>query len=375
MTPSYSQQHPAARMPFDELIAGLRAEVQNRNVTEKRDGPLSLFTYTNQCTYSKAWNPFTLSARGLILDTEAKRVAAYPFPKFFNYGETEWRPDPAMPFTVTEKLDGSLGIVFHNNGRWRVATKGSFFSEQAQWAERWLAGKEAPLVPGFTYLFEIIYPENRIVVPYSFSGMVLLSAYNPDGWEIARVKLPDGFRKVGLAAEGASIDDLLAAAKSLKADKEGFVVRWGDGHRVKIKGDEYCRLHRLISGVTPLAVWEAMLAQDDTEKIRMDLPEEFRKDVDSILSLLSTRLGSIVEDVERARERFAGSTDKEVGISLASLPDHVRALVFQARKRGASWATDPMTRRKLFSFIRPDANHLPGYTPSSAMNRFSSEAA
>ena len=45
---------------------------------------------------------------------------------------------PDLPFETMEKLDGSLIIIFHHNGRWRTATKGSFTSSQAQWAENFL---------------------------------------------------------------------------------------------------------------------------------------------------------------------------------------------------------------------------------------------
>ncbi|MGL1080507.1 RNA ligase, partial [Vibrio parahaemolyticus] len=84
--------------------------------------------------YDSAWDPVTTAARGLILDLEDRRIVATPFPKFFNAGE-RGEPIPDLPFIATEKLDGSLIIIFHHRGRWRTATKGAFASAQAQWAQ------------------------------------------------------------------------------------------------------------------------------------------------------------------------------------------------------------------------------------------------
>ena len=61
-------------------------------------------------------------------------VRATPFPKLFNYGEFGIAL-PDAPFEVFDKLDGSLGIVFHDGARWRVVTKGAFDSAQARWAQ------------------------------------------------------------------------------------------------------------------------------------------------------------------------------------------------------------------------------------------------
>ncbi|MET9842806.1 hypothetical protein ABZZ01_34320, partial [Streptomyces virginiae] len=74
----------------------------------------------------------------------------------------------------------------HYAGRWRVASKGSFISAQAVWAQRRLDGADtAALHPGTTYLAEILYPQNRIVVDYGDRrDLVLLAAFGLDGTEV-----------------------------------------------------------------------------------------------------------------------------------------------------------------------------------------------
>jgi RNA ligase len=145
--------HPAHTIPFDDLITRLKTARDERLVYERHGpGGLTLYVYTERCVYESAWNLATIAARGLIVDLTARKIVATPFPKFFNLGERDGTA-PDLPFTVTEKLDGSLIIIFHHGGVWRTATKGAFESPQALWARDWLAGCDlAAFAPGTTYL-------------------------------------------------------------------------------------------------------------------------------------------------------------------------------------------------------------------------------
>ena len=89
---------------------------------------------------------------------------------------------PDLPFEAFEKLDGSPIVIYHHDGAWRTATKGSFDSAQARWAaERLPSG----LQPGTTCLAEAVYPENRMVVHYAEAALVLLAAYDESGRELS----------------------------------------------------------------------------------------------------------------------------------------------------------------------------------------------
>src|SRR5262249_39056207 len=119
-----------------------------------------LFNYTAKAQYAGRWNWFELNGRGLILNAKTGEVVALPFPKFFNWGENGRTTDSPIKF-ITEKIDGSLGMLYRANGTYRIATRGMFDSEQAIWATRFLHehfqldGLEDEL----TLLFEMIYPE------------------------------------------------------------------------------------------------------------------------------------------------------------------------------------------------------------------------
>lgn len=373
--------HPARVMPFDDLVAGLERARAAGHVSRKTcpETGLHLYCYTQRCVYDHAWDAFSLLARGLILDPAAGVVVATPFPKFFNLGERGAPVATDGPFEAFDKLDGSLIVAFHHGGRWRAATKGAFDSSQAAWAQARLdAMGTDPLVPGATYLFEAIYPANVIVVRYPVSGLYLLAAYDADGAEMGYGDLARACAATGLplvAREAFdSIADMVARAASLPGDKEGFVVRFADGSRLKIKGGEYKRLHALISRCTPLAVWEILAAAGDPDAMRRELPEEFLADFDQICGILGNRYLDLSRRVRSAVDEVSDLSDRELGLRLAEMPADVRPFLFAHRK-----ATTPESKAKaalaVVKAIRPSGNVLDGYVPSYAMARALDEAA
>lgn len=370
--------HPAHGMDFVELYAGLMSGVIEGTInrTEGPDG-LELFCYSESCVYERKWNKFSLMARGLIVHVDSLRVVATPFPKFFNVGEREDESLPDLPFETFEKMDGSLIILFHFNGEWRTATKGSFDSEQAKWAQDWIAYFDLlALDTNATYLCEAIYPENRIVVSYHFEGLTLLAAYR-NGAELSRGDLTATALALGWRLVERhyylTVSSLLAEAQTLPADREGFVLRFANGLRVKIKGEEYKRIHRLVSRVTPLAVWEAMQAGDDLEEMRKQLPEEFWADFDTIRRILTNQVNSLSVCVEVFAKKVEHLPDREVGMMLDTFPEFVRRFIFPYRKNGGD-LFNKRSRSMLFRDIRPTGNRLEGYRPSSAVNRLKEAA-
>jgi RNA ligase len=259
---------------------------------------LSIYTYTEACTYAEHWTTATRLCRGLIVDDSTGEIVAWPFPKFFNYHDhangKPYAPHlPNEPFDVYDKVDGSLGIVFHYRGRWHVATKGSFESDQAKWARRWIEDRDAGafLVPGWTYLTEITYPENRIVVRHDGPGtLTLLGAHDNDGTEIPLDRARDSWELTGGGIVLPYPTDSLAAVVQAAADSrdlvtgeplpgneaEGWVVRFASGLRVKVKTADYVRLHGVLSRTSPRTIWEALTAGNDPAQLLDTVPDEFR---------------------------------------------------------------------------------------------------
>ncbi len=369
-------RHPARTRSFDDLKDGLDA-AQARRAVYRRFHPatgLSLWIYSDNCVYDDLWDDYALMARGLILHEDSRSVVATPFPKFFNAGEKRGAI-PDGPFEAFEKLDGSLIVLFWWDAEWRTATKGAFDSVQALWAKARISEADlSPLVKGTTYLLEATYPENRIVVFYEEPALVFLAAFYSDGEELSAAALRDLAATLGWPVARrhafASVTEMIEHAAVLPACEEGFVVRWADGTRLKIKGAEYRRIHALISRITPLAVWEMIVAGDDIDAVRRQIPEEFWADFDAINAILGGQIAGLRTRLEVLAREIAALSDKDVGLALQSYPADIRGYLFLFRKKG--WAG---AREKVEKSVRPTGNVLAGYVPSYAMSRVMEEMA
>lgn len=308
--------------------------------------PLSIYNYSRGVQYEKLWDPITLDCRGLILDNDG-RVVGKSFPKFFNYEElvgNKWEPSslPEEDFEVYEKMDGSLGIVFHYEGVWHLASKGSFTSEQAikgrELLERY--SYREIFVPGHTYLCEIIYPSNRIVVDYGDSeGLVFLGIYeNETCKEISIEEIAnEGFE---LVKRYDGIKDFEELKSLIKGNQEGFVIRYKNGMRLKIKGEEYVRLHRILTGFSNVDIWEYMKDGRDLAELLDRVPDEFDKWVREQVSSFRYGRASISNHCGKIVDYFKWGKygDKEVMPTKKEFVEHLEACGTEAHYRPIMYA-------------------------------------
>ena len=246
---------------------------------------LLLFNYTNAAAYENNWNWLERVSRGLILDRKTGEVIARPFNKFFNWGEGG-RTTNVNLVEMTEKLDGSLGILYRHEGQYRIATRGSFDGEQALWATDHLQKHYtlADLAPEATLLFEIIYPDNRVVVDYGdMEDLVLIGIRNRhNGYDFSSQAVKDTASFYGFPSPKSyqfdSIEEVLALAPTIDANQEGWVARFSNGERFKVKGDAYRELHRLIHLASFKRVLEAVRDGKIDEWIRA-IPHELLDDI------------------------------------------------------------------------------------------------
>lgn len=254
------------------------------NVSVKASGELSIFNYTAKCQYESRWNFFEQVSRGLILDKRTGEIVARPFDKFFNWGEGD-RVSLSPIKTITQKMDGSLGILYRENGGCRIATRGSFESDQAIWATDFLIRYDLSKLPhNLTLLFEIIYPDNRIVVDYQGrQDLILLAARNRftgdyvSWFEVQMIAAQFDF-SMPQTYQFQSPEAIVAAAAYLSADAEGWVVEFEDGQRFKFKGQDYLKIHKIISNLS----FKNTLAhiEDETlSKLYETVPDEFLPEI------------------------------------------------------------------------------------------------
>lgn len=292
------------------------AEKENGYITIKshpEDENLVILNYTDSVTYEKRWNKETMSARGLILDlTYAKDngiiyVLAKPFEKFFNYGENldyEKDIDFTKVETVMEKMDGSLGISYLINGELRFATRGSFTSDQALRATKiWKRKYQEARVKYWkmfedslpSLMVEIIYPENKIVVDYNGEEKLVLLGITEGhkDYDYEDVKYIGEYMRLPVVPQyELTIEKMLEMRKTISANEEGWILRFEDGKRLKIKGEEYLQVHRLLCGLSDKAKFKAW-ADGKLDEYIMKLPEEFRHELESFGHSLDVRADAL----------------------------------------------------------------------------------
>jgi hypothetical protein len=144
--------------------------------------PLIIWNYSQTTQYENYWDEITLSCRGLVTNDKGN-IVARGFNKFFNIEEGKF--EPTENFEVWEKMDGSLLLVFWYEGQWVVATRGSFTSDQSIKGIELLKKYNTDIMfRHLTFCFEILFPQNRVVVDYGdYEGLVLLGTFDKNGKE------------------------------------------------------------------------------------------------------------------------------------------------------------------------------------------------
>lgn len=293
--------------------------------------PLRVLCYTDKAVFERRWNSVTRRCRGLIVGPDDE-IMAHCMPKFFNASEhiggaAHTEPLPNEPFQLFSKVDGSMGTVFNHEGRWMVATKGGFGSKQAQWAQAWLDKRDLSALPSdCTFVTEIVYPENRIVVDYGdMSSMCLLVVFGPDGTELSMLDFWKRWDSLGgttiMPHRTVNLSRVLFFAqrnKNLFGDlirgtqAEGYVLRYESGLRVKVKFTDYVRLHGIVTGLTERHVWEILRDGRTLDSLYEVLPDEYHDWLAATASLLAREFQTYARGVVDALHRSPLPSDPRI---------------------------------------------------------------
>lgn len=243
--------------------------------------PLCVYNYTNLAQFTNLWTHEERVCRGLIVDFEGNVIARGPS-KFFNYGQPG-APEVAMDdwVRITRKEDGSLGIGWEFEGNYGVATRGSFMSDQAVHATKLLSTDDKANIDwakkkDLSRIWEIVYPENRIVLSYGGRDELipLGTVGNISGLIQYRPK-----RIVQAFDNKLELTFAEAIALPIPDNEEGYVLDIISGSsesigHIKLKGDRYKELHGAIFGLSERKIWEAMGREDDMDEFIASLPDE-----------------------------------------------------------------------------------------------------
>lgn len=342
-------------MKNSALLNDLYKEVDAGRVSVSTSGDLSIFKYTQETHNSGEWNAVNRLARGIIFRTDGE-IVARPFEKFFNLGEVTETQVKNLPWhegiEVYEKMDGSCGIgYFSSDGlcesrynesyfditdtmfddpsphpAWKLATPGSMESDQAIEGTKILNSDDYDLrhLPkACTPVFEIIYPENQIVVDYDGRReLVLLAIFEKNGEEwhprrVDQIAEQCGFRRPRRFE--ISAEQLQRADIPFQDNEEGYVIRFGNGVRVKVKSPRYMQLHRLLDNCSPKRI--VALIQG--------------REYGVVISQLPKKLAVRFDDIRAMVQRYH---DEIITIAYAKHTDMLAALGSNAtRKQYALW--------------------------------------
>lgn len=257
-------------------------------IVDKREHntlPLAIYCYSRRCTYDNIWNDVTCLTRGIIVETKSNDIVARPFEKFFNLnheGRIETNVSTLVNLGSTpyfsDKLDGSMGTLWHYKGHAGIATKGSFHSEQAEWATQWwlnhTKGRESAWPVGYTPIFEIIAQsvQHHVIhyFPHEDNRLVLLGLINKEmGAEMEPEQLAKWASINGLKSVTTWFGNEMSIHQAMTQDRpnrEGYVATWYQPGRtpirVKIKHQEFLNLQKIAHHTTPKTIFNALRSGD-----------------------------------------------------------------------------------------------------------------
>lgn len=296
---------------------------------------LWILNYSRQCTWDDAWDLITLSCRGLVVN-ENGDIVARCLKKFFNWEQLVNAnfPIPNEPFTMTDKMDGQYGGLFYYDGEWILTSRGSFESIYAKRGYELLQKYNYErLSKEYTYIFEIIFKEGRIVLKYDFEDLVMLASINT-ATGIEKSIYGQGFEDLGfkLVKKYDGINDFKTIKTMIANDAEGYVIQFKSGFRMKIKGDEYCRLHSIVTEVSSRDIWRYLKDRLPMTELLENVPDEFDawvKEQERTLKLLYELFDM------RCRYTYTSEVDpqenetrKDIALRILKCDEDVRGILF-----------------------------------------------
>lgn len=278
------------------------------NLIIKDDGNFTILKYSQ--IDSDFNNEIVRECRGLIIDNNLNPVCI-PFFKFGNYGESYADLIDWETAKVEEKIDGSLIKVWNYNNKWNVSTNGIIFAENAplrndeivktskfdNFLELFNAASEssglnmASLNPQYTYMFELVSPHNRVVVPYESIDIYHIGTR--DNVSLEEIESDIGIKKPK-TYDCNRLEDLIEMASYLRYCEEGYVVKDSKYKRIKVKSPAYVAVHRLIGGMNNRRLLD-LLRTNEISEFLVYFPE-YKSYLDN-LSLKINNLASYLTEI------------------------------------------------------------------------------
>lgn len=274
---------------------------QHGQVKVQRIGELFQFNYTAEAEAIRTWTFLERVSRGLLLH-ETGDIVARPFDKFFNWGEMDKGTDAPL-MRVTEKIDGSLGILYRQHGHTRIATRNSLSSSAAVAANQLLRSYDCSRIPeSLTLMFEIVVDACRHVIDTCGRNELILiggrhrqTGAHLTGKELNELAGSCGFPLVREYAMQ-TVDEILEEARTIE-NSEGFVGEFADGSRFKFKSASYLKRLREAHSFPRKRLAQAM-AKKKLAAWRAKIPSELVGAFDERVLLLRNQLAKQLAEID-----------------------------------------------------------------------------
>jgi RNA ligase len=229
-------------------------------------------------------------ARGIIFNTETGDIIRRPFFKFFNINEREETQIHNLDFSkehwVDTKLDGSMIAVFAHEGKlvWGTKMVAPDFHDMV---EKFVESSDIDYAgfcwqlinDGYTPIFEWMHPQKRIVIDYGKEpALTLLAVRNMITGVFADISDIDPDYGVPIVEQHSKVTDPKAFMEYVHDLKnaEGFVIRWADDHRVKIKAYDYLQIHKAKEAILQDRNIVEIILDEHLDDVKAHLPAEDR---------------------------------------------------------------------------------------------------
>ncbi|WP_166143111.1 RNA ligase [Methylosinus sp. RM1] len=272
--------------------------------------------------------------RGLTFDAKNGALLSRPYQKFFNAGEREETLATNLPLAdrhlVLEKLDGSMIHAFiRPDGALAFATRWGV-SDIARQALAWYetqdgdgAGRAALrdlVVAGLTPIFEWTSPENIVVVRHAAPALTLTGLREREtGDHVAYAQLADHARRLRVplvrAFDSIADWDSFSARAFAETEGEGYVVRFDDGHMLKVKNTLYARVHKFKAHLAQPKDAAEIIVSGALDDMLPHLSAAERSKIEAYRDCLRARLSAtasrLAETIARAREEITTQDPRE----------------------------------------------------------------
>lgn len=320
-------------MKYDLAVLNKYVEDGLLMVTKHETYPLYIYNYTRSVQYGGLWDDVTINFRGTILD-ESGNLVAKSFPKFKNIEEHLSTELPNEDFNIYEKMDGSLGITYFYDNKWNMATRKCFYSDQAIKGLEILNRFDTSLLDvNYTYLFEIIYPNNWIIVRYNEEKLVLLAKYNVATGEEGDVQTDYYKANFDVVNCYDNLPNNFGELKrTIEDNKEGYVLRFKNGMRVKMKSEEYVKLHKILTNVSNMDIWLYMKNGEDLSLILDVIPDEMDNNVKEFVDYLKMSYNIVYDTAldfyDKLFDENMIASKKDFALLIKDLCPNNKALLF-----------------------------------------------